>query len=290
MGYFQTINDYLKNVDEALEFCFQCLYEEGDIRYVEAPKMIPARVKKIFELSANDIFSFYGDWVYDSELGLMPAIPPSIHAEHLKHIIVTIIHDANKIGRDNMYIKDNRELFTDINDSCIQYTDVYLKRGYAKQRPISHLLSRYAPYDIFSTIAMVAAYQSYHFYTEGEYEYAVEFCANSQLALNFSRLHMTRNEQPSPEVKEIIEEINAAYTSKRKEAAKEGAKKRIEARFKEEIFMPSWQEWQKGGIEYKNQAAFIKEMIRQSAQYLEDNDARKTTISHRTFQYWLADM
>ena len=114
------------------------------------------------------------------------------------------------------------------------------------------------------------------------FEDAIDFVASAQVAF-VSMIDLYLTEEDIFFAKEMDK-------NRRKEAAERGAKKRIEARFKEEIFIPSWQDWKNGELYYRTQDAFLSEMNRQSAVYLKQHRAEKEYISSRTFLRWAAEL
>lgn len=274
MDYYSTIEDFLEDVKESLYFLEEHTkweeYEGNRYPYVIAP-WTTERIAILLNDAADNIVTQY--WI---EHGKEIDYKDILKLAYLTPYIKNNYYSGGVKSKSNIYIHN-----------CICYAPIINLNRMLEDNidipELNEILSIFSRQEIFDVIQWITAYIAHKYYLLGQYEMAVDFVAAAQLASVLPSSNME-------EVDNLDEIIRYAEMEKRRRAAEGGAKKRIEARFKEEIFMPSWQEWKRGEIEYKNQAAFLSEMTRQAMQYLKDNAASKVTISHRTFQYWLADM
>lgn len=265
MSYHQTIDDYLRDANEAIDFYSVCVDRNHGKPYFEAPWMEAQTITEIFDFAANELAESFVE--YDGDIPLFVSDFPHVeHDNELKKIIYLCARYEFSLGRPTLHMYSLR--------AALKESD--------KHEFIEEVLSFAPPEKIYAVLALVSAYLSYKMLKSENYEYAIEFVASAQLAFSFLiDICFSVEEYCS------IEQMDK---NRRIEAAKKGAKNRIESRFKEEIFIPSWQDWQNGEIFYRTQDAFLSEMNRQSSVYLKERGAEKEYISSRAFYRWLSEL
>jgi hypothetical protein len=142
--------------------------------------------------------------------------------------------------------------------------------------PISEQLFRlYDRSMVFSALAMIAAYQCEIFFRNNCHELALEMATIAQRADEAINAFFFQEQAEEREGK------------KKSNATQAGIARRIETLFRYSVFLPSWEEWQTGGLDYPTTEAFLYEMDRQARTFLKENGANKETISKRSFQNWI---
>lgn len=271
--YYENIDDYLKDVEESIDYLTNNIvweeYKGESFPYI-SPPFITERITMLLFEAGDDLVMHY--WIEHGRL---------LTKEELIYLV-----------KNSLHISMNYHISGEKCDEPIQYVSLCyasisrLDRILLKNDSIpevKRLLCKFEKRIIFSVIQWITAYQAYKFYRLGNYEFAVDFCAASQMA---SRMPTSTFD----DYEDIEEAVRDMEKEKKRRAAEDGAKKRIEARFKEEIFIPSWQDWKIGDIEYETQTAFFEEMVKQSVQYFKDNNAKKQAVTIRTLQNWAASL